>query len=81
MSLDTDKRKKLYMEAKRLSAGKVLFHDYSSERKIMTNIIEFIEGGDYFNFIRTGLSEMQDEFKSVQVIKINKTTNWYICTP
>jgi ubiquinone/menaquinone biosynthesis C-methylase UbiE len=79
--LDRDKRKKLYIEAKRLTRGKVLFHDYSSERKIMTNIIEFIEGGDYFNFILTGLSEMQEVYNTVQVIKINKTTNWYICTP
>ena len=79
--LDRDKRKKLYQEAIRLSRGKVLFHDYSSERNIMTNIIEFIEGGDYFNFIRTGLREMEDLFSSVEVVRIKKNTNWYICTP
>ena len=41
--LDRDKRRKLFIEASRLYRGKVLFHDYSSERNIMTNIIEYIE--------------------------------------
>ena len=79
--LDSSKRRKLFFESARLSRGKVLFHDYSSHRNIMTDIIEFIEGGDYFNFIRTGLKEMEDIFSSVEVIKINNHTNWYICTP
>jgi SAM-dependent methyltransferase len=79
--LDKEKRNKLFQEAMRLSHGKVLFHDYSSERSIMTNIIEYIEGGDYFNFIKTGLEEMQEVFSSVEVIKIEKYVNWYICTP
>jgi len=79
--LDRDKRSKLFQEAIRLSRGKVLFHDYSSERSIMTNIIEYIEGGDYFNFIRTGLEEMKEVFGSVEVIKIKKYINWYICIP
>ena len=79
--LDRDKRRKLFIEAARLSGGKVLFHDYSPERSIITNIIEYIEGGDYFNFIRTGLEEMEEIFSSVEVVGIRKYTNWYICTP
>ncbi len=79
--LDSSKRSKLFLEAARLSRGKVLFHDYSPNRNILTDIIEFIEGGDYFNFIRTGLKEMEEIFSSVEVIKINNHTNWYICTP
>ena len=47
----------------------------------MTNIIEFIEGGDYFNFICTGLAEMEELFSSVEVVRIKKYNNWYICTP
>ncbi len=79
--LDSLKRKELFLEAARLSRGKVLFHDYSPVRNILTDIIEFIEGGDYFNFIRTGLEEMKEIFKFVEVIKVNKHTNWYICKP
>ena len=79
--LDSDKRNKLFQEAIRLSRGKVLFHDYSSERTVITNIIEYIEGGDYFNFIRSGLEEIQEVFSKVEVIKIKKNVNWYICRP
>ena len=79
--LDRDKRRKLFLEAARLSRGKILFHDYSAERNMITDIIEYIEGGDYFNFIRTGLEEMEEIFSSVEVVRIKKYTNWYICTP
>lgn len=79
--LDREKRKKLFQEAIRLTRGKVLIHDYSSERSIITNIIEYIEGGDYFNFIKTGMEEMQEVFSSVEVVGIKKYTNWYICVP
>ncbi len=79
--LDREKRKKIFTEASRLARSKVLFHDYSSERSRITNIIEYIEGGDYFNFIKTGLEEMESVFSRVEVIKIKKYTNWYICTP
>jgi len=79
--LDKAKRRKLFIEAARLSRGKILFHDYSTERNIMTNIIEYIEGGDYFNFIRTGLAEMEELFSSVEVVRIKKYNNWYVCTP
>lgn len=78
--IDREKRRKLFLEASRLSRGKVLFHDYSQQRSRVVDIIEYLEGGDYFNFIRTGLSEMQDVFKSVEVLSIKKQTNWYICT-
>jgi ubiquinone/menaquinone biosynthesis C-methylase UbiE len=79
--MDREKRRKLFLEASRLSRRKVLFHDYSQQRSRVVDVIEYIEGGDYFNFIRTGLSEMQDVFKSVEVLSIKKQTNWYICTP
>ncbi len=79
--MDREERRKLYLEASRLSRGKVLFHDYSQQRSRIIDFIEYIEGGDYFNFIRTGLSEMKDIFTSVEVLRLKKYNNWYICTP
>ncbi len=78
--MDKKKRRKLFLEAARLSRGKVLFHDYNSHWNIGIDIIEYLEGSDYFNFIRTGLSEMQAVFKSVEVLRLKKHTSWYICT-
>lgn len=79
--LDRDKRKQLLLEASRLSKGIVIFHDYSINSNPMIKFIEYLEDGDYFNFIKTGLTEMQEIFSNVQVIQVNKYNNWYICTP
>ena len=79
--LDRDKRDALFKEAARLSRGKVLFHDYSPRRNPFISLIEALEGGDYFNFIRTGLQEMEEVFTSVKVVQVRKYNNWYICIP
>ena len=79
--LDREKRKKLLEEAARLSRGIVLFHDYNSKRNKFISIIEYLEDGDYFNFIENGLSEMKGIFSKVKVIPVRKYNNWYVCTP
>lgn len=79
--LDKEKRMKLFKESARLSRGKVLYHDYSQNRHVLINIIEYLEKGDYFNFIKTGQAEMEEIFSKVKVIPVKKYNNWYICTP
>ncbi len=79
--LDRDKRAAFFKEAARLSRGRVLFHDYSSRRNSFISLIEALEGGDYFNFIRSGLQEMEEIFSSVKVVQVRTYNNWYICTP
>lgn len=77
--LDREKRKRLFEEAARISRGPVLLHDYSRKRNVWINIIEFLEGGDYFNFIKTGLQEMREIFSDVRVIAVKPYNNWYLC--
>ncbi|MBB6481827.1 class I SAM-dependent methyltransferase [Spirochaeta isovalerica] len=77
--LDREKRSVLFREAARISRGPVLFHDYSTKRNLFIDIIEYLEDGDYFNFIRTGLSEMKEAFSSVKVIPVRSFNNWYLC--
>ncbi len=79
--IDREKRMKLFRESARLCKGNVLFHDYSKNRNCFINFIEFMEDGDYFNFIKTGLDEMKEVFSDVKVIPVKKFNNWYICTP
>jgi ubiquinone/menaquinone biosynthesis C-methylase UbiE len=79
--LDREKRKRLFEEAARLTRGVVLFHDYSDKRNWFINFIEYMEDGDYFNFIQSGLKEMKEVFTTVEVIKIRKFNSWYICRP
>ena len=69
--IDRDKRIHLFKESARLSKGKVLFHDYSMKRNLIINIIEYLEDGDYFNFIKTGLSEMKEIFSDVKIVPVS----------
>jgi ubiquinone/menaquinone biosynthesis C-methylase UbiE len=79
--LDHHKRNRLFHEAARLSKGPVLFHDYNTTRSLPINFIEWLEDGDYFNFIKEGLDEMKAVFSKVEILPVRKYNNWYICTP
>ena len=76
--LKEDKRIELYKEASRLAREKVIFHDYNENRALLTTVIEWLEGGDYFNFIRIAESEMKEHFKKVEIIDVYKRASWYI---
>ncbi|MBI4977801.1 MAG: class I SAM-dependent methyltransferase [Spirochaetes bacterium] len=69
----------LYREAKRLAKDAVVFIDYGKKRNIGASIIEFFEGGDYFNFRDNAESEMRAHFSSVSVIPLRGLTVLYIC--
>lgn len=72
-------RRILFQEAKRISRDRVLFHDYSENRRILTSIIEYLEGGDYFNFIKTVRQELAEVFSEIEVIPVGPQSAWYIC--
>lgn len=74
-----DDRLTLYREARRLSRGVVLFHDYTDDKRVLTSIVEYLEGGDYFNFIRMVLDELRSAYSAVHVIRVGKQAAWYVC--
>ena len=86
--MEREQRKKLYKEMSRIAKHLVIIHDYNKNRSPLTSLIEWLEGGDYFHFIkhaetemRDCLSEMKQCFRQVEVIPIAERANWYICTP
>ncbi len=79
--LKIDDRMALFREARRLSRGVVLFHDYTADRRLLTSLIEWAEGGDYFNFIRTVEDELRSVFSDLRVVRVGKYAAWYVCTP
>ena len=86
--LQEEDRKKLYAEMSRITRNYVIFHDYNEKRSIVTSIIEWLEGGDYFHFIKQAKTEMKDCetemkacFSEVRVMKVDVKANWYICKP
>ena len=79
--LHIEERVQLYKEMNRLTKEFVIIHDYNGNRNIFTNIIEWLEGGDYFNFIKVVETELNKYFKSVKTVNIKKRAAWYICEP
>ncbi|MHA1584003.1 MAG: class I SAM-dependent methyltransferase, partial [Promethearchaeota archaeon] len=63
----------------RIAKKYVLFHDYSKNKKWNIAFIEWIERGDYFNFIKAVPEEFENNFERVQIFKINSHSAWYLC--
>lgn len=86
--LRADERKRMYKEMSRVSKKAVIIHDYNANRSPMTSLIEWLERGDYFRFIRVAeqemrhcVSDMEECFSEVRVINVDRRAAWYICTP
>jgi ubiquinone/menaquinone biosynthesis C-methylase UbiE len=86
--LKVGERKRMYAEMSRVTNQWVVIYDYNDKRSLLITIIEWLEGGDYFHFIRNAEPEMRDcvsEMKScyseVKVIKVDTRAAWYICKP
>lgn len=72
-------RIKLYEEMKRVSKEYVILHDYNEKRSFLTTIAEWLERGDYFNFIKVAKDELDSIFPDVKVINVDTRAAWYIC--
>jgi len=86
--LQPGERKKMYREMSRVSKVWVVIHDYNKKRNILTSIVEWLERGDYFRFIKTAEKEMKDCshemeecFSEVNVVDVGERAAWYICKP
>lgn len=86
--LKPKKRTRMYAEMSRVAKKWVIIHDYNDQKSLGTSLIEWLEGGDYFHFIRHAQPEMRDCmaelkpcFSEVRVVNIGTRANWYICRP
>lgn len=83
--LPKEERLRMYAEMSRVSRHLVIIHDYSQKRSILTSIVEWLERGDYFNFIISPTSDLRDCsnadiacFSTVTTIPIGEKTAWYV---
>ena len=79
-------RMKLYREMGRLAKNMVILHDYNANQNIFVSLIEWLEGGDYFRFIREIDAEMDACMKTLpsrwyhhHIINVKKHASLYIC--
>lgn len=74
-------RSRIYKEAKRLARQTILFYDYNPQRALLTDIVEWAEGGDYFNFIKIAEHEMNEHFVMVRRLDVGPHSAIYVCSP
>lgn len=72
-------RKLLYAELMRIAKRAVIVHDYNEKRAVLTTIVEWLEKGDYFGFIKRPKEEMEEVFPSITTIQVGKRACWYVC--
>ena len=79
--MQKNERLRMYAEMSRITEQKVILYDYNANRSLITDIAEWMERGDYFNFIKQVNSELNENFKNVEIIQVNKSSSLYVCTP
>lgn len=79
--LPKPERLRMYAEMSRVTRSRVIIYDYNQTRSWFTSLVEWIEHGDYFNFIKDPRSELEQCFSSVEVVDVDVRAAWYICTP
>jgi len=77
--LDATQRACLYSQMKKHARHRVIIMDYNQRRGLITSMVEWLEHGDYFNFIQVIHQEMVEHFPSVRIIETGKRAAWYIC--
>ncbi|NYB74100.1 class I SAM-dependent methyltransferase [Sedimentibacter hydroxybenzoicus DSM 7310] len=76
--LNKNERQIMYDEMKRITKHLVVIYDYNEHRGLITDIAEWLEGGDYFNFIKTIKQELNEKFSNVKIVKANIRSNLYV---
>ncbi len=75
-------RERFYREARRVSRGRVLFHDFPPRemRRLggAMRALEGLERSDFRRFTRRGVREMEAAFGSVRVYPAGSAA-WYLC--
>ena len=71
----------LYAEMARIARHLLIIADYNENRSTLTNIVEWFEGGDSFNFIKQVKGELGEMFGEVRTIQVDVRATWYVCAP
>lgn len=86
--LPSDERKRMYREMGRVTREYVIIYDYNQRRSPLVSFAEWLEGGDYFQFIKSAEKEMKgcvsllrSCFSEVRVVNVDTHAAWYICKP
>lgn len=77
--LTAEARQDLYREMRRLSKKFCVIHDYNQNKRLLTSVVEYLEGGDYFNFIQVVEQELSAFSSHLKTIQVGPRAAWYVC--
>mgnify|MGYP000221075995 CR=1 FL=1 len=78
--MNKEMRIAMYGELMRVSRHYVVIHDYNQKRTLITDILETLEKGDYFSFIKEVDQELHEFFPVITTVNVGKNSHWYICS-
>lgn len=86
--LKQNERMRMYAEMGRITKHRVVIYDYNKNRSFLTTLVEWLEQGDYFHFIKNAelemrgcATELKACFSEVKAMDVDTRAAWYICTP
>ncbi|MHB8964019.1 MAG: class I SAM-dependent methyltransferase [Saccharofermentanales bacterium] len=79
--LKAEERQAMYAEMNRVTRHLLIIYDYNKNRSLLTNAVEWLEGGDYFGFIKVSADELAMIFPQTQVYDVGARAAWYVCYP
>jgi ubiquinone/menaquinone biosynthesis C-methylase UbiE len=77
--LQPDYRRKVYTELLRVTRRLVAVIDYHRNYNPAVALVEWLEGGDYFRFVRTVGSELAAAFPRLQIQRFPGYESLYLC--
>lgn len=80
-SMDSEHRRLMYREARRLAKKQAVIIDYTEKRSFKNKFYDWFEKTDSEDFTRNGIAEMREEFRWVNEVPYDEHTSLYICKP
>jgi len=76
--LDKEDRLKMYANMKKITKDTVMILEHGPRGSTLLKIAEYLEGGDYFNFIKVVNQELKENFKEVKIIPLSNSSVLYV---
>lgn len=73
-----DQRDRVLDRVRTSGAKALLILDYGARRNVLINLIEWLEGGDYFRFVHDFPAELAEKFGEYETARIHRFFKWYI---
>ncbi|NPV01328.1 MAG: class I SAM-dependent methyltransferase [Brevinematales bacterium] len=80
-SMDSEHRRLMFREARRLAKKQVIIIDYTGKKSFQNRFYNWLEKSEPEDFIRHGAAEMNEEFRWVNEVPYDERFSLYICKP